>query len=164
MQNSIKTTTNVAVIADLDALSDVERQLMLSAGKALLGAYAPYSEFKVGTAVLLENGEIILGNNQENAAYPSGLCAERVAFFAARANHPHQRIMAVAIQASSESAPVNEPVSPCGGCRQVMAEYEHNQQSPIPMLFSGESGPIYRVESVSELLPFAFKGDFLKKI
>lgn len=164
MQDRVKITTNVAVFADLDALTDVERRLMLSAGKALLGAYAPYSEFKVGAAVLLENGEVVLGNNQENAAYPSGLCAERVAFFAARANFPHQRILAVAIQASSESMPVTKPVSPCGGCRQVMAEYEHNQQSPIPMLFSGESGSIYRVESVSDLLPLAFNGDFLKKI
>lgn len=164
MQEHVKITTNVAVFADLSALTDVEKNLMLSAGKAMLGAYAPYSEFRVGAAVLLENGAIILGNNQENAAYPSGLCAERVAFFAARANHPHQRIMAVAIQASSETTPVTKPVSPCGGCRQVMAEYEHNQQSPIPMLFSGESGPIYRVDSISELLPFAFNGDFLKKI
>lgn len=164
MQERIKLTTNVDVFPDLSALSEKERMLMLEAGKAMLGAYAPYSEFKVGAAVLLENGTVVIGNNQENGAYPSGLCAERVALFAAHANFPHQRIVAMALQATSEQVEVSNPIAPCGGCRQVMAEYERNQQLPITVLFSGESGPIYRMDAVSDLLPLLFNGDFLKKI
>lgn len=164
MQEQMKLTLNIEVYPSAATLPDSERRLMQEAAKAMLGAYAPYSEFKVGAALLLENGTVVIGNNQENGAYPSGLCAERVAFFAARANYPKQRIMAVAIQASSENLEVSEPVSPCGACRQVMAEYEKNQTHPIPVLFSGETGPVYRMESVGELLPLFFDGGFLKKI
>ncbi len=164
MQEEIKLTTIVEVYPGPAALPPADKSLLTEAAKAMLGAYAPYSEFKVGAAVLLENGTIVIGNNQENGAYPSGLCAERVAFFAARANYPHQRILAVAIQASSEHFEVNDPVSPCGGCRQVMAEYERNQNRPIPVLFSGETGPVYKMESVGALLPLFFDGGFLKKI
>ncbi len=164
MQEEFKVTTNVEVYADLTALPAADRSLMSAAAKAMMGAYAPYSGFRVGAALLLENGVVVIGNNQENGAYPSGLCAERVAFFAARANYPHQRIMSVAVQASSETFDVNEPVSPCGSCRQVMAEYERNQNHFIPILFSGETGPVYRMESLGSLLPFFFDGGFLKKI
>lgn len=163
MQEHIKLTTNVAVFPTVSALNESDRKILLAAGKAMLGAYAPYSEFRVGAAVLMENGTVVLGNNQENGAYPSGLCAERVAVFSARANFPSQRIKAIAIQASSENLEVTEPVAPCGACRQVLAEYERNQQMHIPILFTGESGPVYRLETVSELLPFLFHGDFLKK-
>jgi len=163
MQKTITVSAEVTIYENLSELPSREQELMLAAGKAMLGAYAPYSNFRVGAAVLLESGEIIIGNNQENAAYPSGLCAERVALFAARANHPGQKILAVAIQAASESIAVSQPVSPCGGCRQVMAEYELNQNSDIPVLFCGESGPIYRMDSVSSLLPLVFKGEFLEK-
>lgn len=164
MEQQFKITTNVAVFHTVGSLPDNERQLVGAAGKAMLGAYAPYSEFKVGAAVLLGNGQVIPGNNQENGAYPSGLCAERVALFAARAQFPHQRIVALAIQASSEEVDVNEPVAPCGACRQVMVEYEHNQEQPMTVLFLGASGPIYRIESAAELLPLLFHGDFLKKV
>lgn len=164
MQEQIKVTTNVQVFPTVADLSAPERKLMTAAAKAMLGAYSPYSEFKVGAAIQLENGTVVIGNNQENGAYPSGLCAERVAFFSARANYPRQRIVAVAIQASSENFEVSDPVSPCGACRQVMAEYERNQAEPIPILFSGESGPVYRMDTVGGLLPFFFDGDFLKKI
>ncbi len=164
MQKLMKVTTNVEEYASTATLPKVEQRLMKDAAKAMLDAYAPYSEFKVGAAVLLEDGTVVIGNNQENGAYPSGLCAERVAFFAARANHPTQRIMAVAIQASSRNMDVNQPVSPCGSCRQVMAEYERNQTHPIPILIAGETGPVYRMKSVSELLPLFFDGAFLKKI
>lgn len=163
MQEHIQLTTKVTVFPAVTALNDDDKKLMLAAGRAMLGAYAPYSEFKVGAAVLMDSGTMVLGNNQENGAYPSGLCAERVAIFSAHANFPHQRMKAVAIQASSEHIEVSEPVAPCGACRQVLVEYERNQQTSIPILFTGETGPVYRIETVSELLPFLFHGDFLKK-
>lgn len=163
MSEKIQIVTNLSVYPSVDELDEVSLQLHLAAKTALKNAYAPYSEFKVGAALLLENGEIILGNNQENAAYPSGLCAERVAFFAAGANHPGVKIMAAAIVAGSEKYEVTEPVSPCGACRQVMAEYETKQKLAIPVIFSGETGSIFKVDAVGDLLPLKFNGSFLKK-
>lgn len=163
MQKTFNISASVLVFEQLSDLPAAEMALLVEAGKALLGAYAPYSGFKVGAAVLLEGGEIVVGNNQENAAYPSGLCAERVALFAARAVHPNKKILALAVQASSLDIEVNSPVSPCGSCRQVMCEYEFNQQANYPVLLSGAQGQIYRFESASDLLPLAFQGNFLKK-
>lgn len=163
MYKDIELKINVQVFASSADLVESERQLHIAAGKALLGAYAPYSRFSVGAAVLLENGQIVLGNNQENGAYPSGLCAERVALFAARANHPNLRIIALAIQAASDIQSVSGPVSPCGSCRQVMTEYENNQANQYPVIFSGQTGPVYRVASAGLLLPLGFNGSFLKK-
>lgn len=163
MQKTFTVSTSVSVFEKLSDLTATEMALLVEAGKALLGAYAPYSGFKVGAAVMLEGGEIVVGNNQENAAYPSGLCAERVALFAARAVHPNKKILALAVQASSGDTDVNIPVSPCGSCRQVMAEYEFNQNTDFPVLLSGATGPIYRFNSANDLLPLAFQGGFLKK-
>ena len=119
-------------------------------------AYAPYSNFRVGTAILLKNGKIILGSNQENAAYPSGLCAERVAIFQAGAIYPTVEIQAVTISAASDHNPTLKPIPPCGACRQSMHEYEAKQNQEIPVFFMGESGQVYKSNSVSNLLPLSF--------
>lgn len=163
MPEQIIISSSAVVYEQLSDLKPDERRIMEEANRAMQNAYAPYSEFKVGAAVLLFDGTIVLGNNQENGAYPSGLCAERVALFAAHSNFPDKKVRAIAIKASSDNLNVSEPVAPCGACRQVMVEYEQNQGEAIPVLFSGETGPIYRVEAVQNLLPFVFKGDFLKK-
>jgi cytidine deaminase len=125
--------------------------------EAMRNAYAPYSNFRVGAAVLLENGVIVSGNNQENAAYPSGLCAERVAFFAAGANYPGVRIVAAAVTASSANYLQGVPVTPCGGCRQSMLEYELKQGSIIPLIMLSPSGEIILSGSIQQLLPLHFE-------
>ncbi|NKI33297.1 cytidine deaminase [Croceivirga thetidis] len=124
-------------------------------------AYAPYSNFQVGAAVLLQNGEIVLGNNQENASYPSGLCAERVAIFHAGANFPNQTITAIAISAASKEYLVDRPAGPCGNCRQAISEYETKQKSPIRLILRGEKGDIFVVDSMTNLLPLGFDNSFL---
>ncbi|WP_350287102.1 cytidine deaminase [uncultured Croceitalea sp.] len=144
-----------------DELSPEEAELLAQAVTARKRAYAPYSDFNVGAAVLLDNGTIVLGNNQENASYPSGLCAERVAIFSAGANYPYERIKMIAVSAASKNYKVTEPAGPCGNCRQAMAEYEQKQKKPIQILMRGESGPIYKCESINDLLPLAFNNSFL---
>ena len=124
-------------------------------------AYAPYSKFRVGVAILLDNGEIVLGSNQENAAYPSGLCAERVAVFYAGAVYPEAKILKMAITAASDTNQTMAPIPPCGSCRQSMAEYEIKQETPIEIYFMGEIGAIYKSESLKNLLPFMFDKKFL---
>ncbi|QMU64058.1 MAG: cytidine deaminase [Flavobacteriaceae bacterium] len=151
-----------AIIYDeLFELSGQERNLLTEALKATKKAYAPYSKFKVGTALLLENNQIITGSNQENAAYPSGMCAERVAVWKAGTDYPNIKIKKIAITATSLNTAVNKPVSPCGGCRQTLLEYEINQKEPIAVLFRGETGKIVKVASVASLLPFSFDASFL---
>jgi cytidine deaminase len=137
-------------------LAPDELKLLEAATKAMKDAYAPYSHFKVGASILLDNGHIQTGNNQENAAYPSGLCAERVAIFAAGAIHPQSKILKVAITAASDHFPSDHPVAPCGACRQSMLEYELKQDSPIVVLMRGQTGQIYRTESIRSLLPIFF--------
>lgn len=124
-------------------------------------AYAPYSSFRVGVAIALDNGEIILGSNQENAAYPSGLCAERVAIFYAGSNFPEAKIISMAITATSDFSPNTTPIPPCGSCRQSIAEYETNQELPIVIYFMGDSGEVYRSNSLKNLLPLTFDKNFL---
>jgi cytidine deaminase len=147
---------------NIEELSLDERNLLEKARQSYKMAYAPYSNFHVGAAVLLENGTIVLGNNQENASYPLGLCAERVAVFAASANHPGVKIKAIAVTASSKEIQINKPVPPCGACRQVMAEYEFRDKSPIKIIMAGENGKVLVAESVKELLPYQFTSDDLK--
>jgi cytidine deaminase len=120
-------------------------------------AYAPYSHFYVGAAIQLENGTIIRGNNQENAAFPSGLCAERVAVFYAGANHPGVRIKAIAITARSSGYTKGEPITPCGSCRQSLLEYEIAQKSDILIYMISPSGEIIVAKSVKQLLPLHFE-------
>jgi cytidine deaminase len=125
-------------------------------------AYAPYSQFHVGAAILLENGTMVEGNNQENAAYPSGLCAERVAIFSVGANFPNQLIRAIAITASSANYVSGEPVTPCGACRQSMLEYELKQNTPIAVYLVSPSDEVIVIPSVSQLLPLHFDAKNLR--
>src|SRR6266436_863078 len=115
-----------------------EKELLAKAEAAARNAYAPYSQFKVGAAVLLEDGKIICGSNQENASYPAGLCAERVALFAASSQHPGKKIMAVAVAALTGEKISEHAAAPCGSCRQVMAEYESLHHQPMKIIFRGE--------------------------
>jgi len=135
--------------------------LLEKAKKAREDAYAPYSEFKVGAAVLLRNGQVVIGNNQENASYPSGLCAERVAVFQAGAQFPEEPILKIAIVAGSVRIPTTKPAAPCGNCRQSIFEYERKQQKPIELLLMGSSGEVYKCPSIRDLLPLAFGNEFL---
>ena len=124
-------------------------------------AYAPYSSFRVGAAILLGNGKTVLGSNQENAAYPSGLCAERVAIFQAGAVFPDEKIVKIAISAASDTNTTTSPIPPCGGCRQAIAEYEFRNSQPIEIYFMGETGVVYKSDSLKNLLPFTFDKNFL---
>lgn len=147
----------------MEELSDQDATLVKAADKAISDAYAPYSGFKVGAAVLLENGEIIIGNNQENAAYPSGLCAERVALFYASAKYPDVAVKSISVSAFAENFQIDGPVSPCGSCRQVMAETENRSQNKLRIIMKGMKGKIYIVEGVNNLLPWMFMPNELKK-
>lgn len=124
-------------------------------------AYAPYSKFQVGAALLLENGKVVLGNNQENACYPSGLCAERTAIYAAGANYPGVSILKIAISAKSLNYELNNPTPPCGACRQAIAEYELKQDAPIEIYFMGATGKVVCSKSLSNMLPLVFDNTFL---
>ena len=125
----------------MEELPEMDAELMRRAHEAARNAYAPYSKFHVGAAVRLANGEIVVGNNVENAAYPSGLCAERVAMFAAKA--------------------ISEPVAPCGACRQVMVEVEHVSKRPLRVLCQGDTGPVMVFDGIESLMPFVFLEKFL---
>ncbi len=146
----------------INELSKDDQYLLNQAVLASENAYAPYSKYHVGAALRLEDGKIILGNNQENVAYPSGLCAERVAFFHANSNYPGQKIEAVAITAKSKAFVIQKPVTPCGSCRQVMAETENVQNKKIRVLMMGETGSIFISESIESLLPLMFQAEELK--
>lgn len=139
----------------VDDLSETERKLVEKACEATKNSYAPYSKFNVGAAVLLKNGKIITGANQENAAFPSGLCAERTAIFAAQANYPDQPITILAIAARDANGLRDKPVTPCGSCRQVVLEVEERYKQPVEILLYGRSG-IYRIKSIKDLLPLSF--------
>lgn len=151
----------LTVFDSLDELSAKDNKLMLAAVEARKKAYAPYSNFQVGAALLLENGVVVSGNNQENACYPSGLCAERVAMFYAGANFPGVAINAVAISATSINHVVGKPAAPCGNCRQSMSEYEAKQKQDIPVLMMGETGEVLKCNSIAEILPLAFDSSYL---
>lgn len=157
----IKLSTSFIVFDDATELSENDKALFLEAKQACKNSYAPYSKFHVGAALLLENGEIIHGNNQENAAYPSGMCAERVAIWKASSLFPNVKIKKIFITATSETHVVKEPISPCGACRQTIAEYEVNQEEPIEVFFGGEEGKIIKAHSLSDLLPLGFDKSLL---
>lgn len=142
-------------------LNDELQNLIQKAKDAAKKAYAPYSEFKVGAAVLLENNEIIEGNNQENAAYPSGLCAERVAIFYANSKYPNIKIKAIAITASTKEGFIKEPIPPCGSCLQVMLESEQRADKPIQVILFG-TNKITVAENIKQFLPIFFNSRMLK--
>ncbi|WP_276498153.1 cytidine deaminase [Pontibacter litorisediminis] len=155
---------NIEISVDVlepQELTPEEQQAMQLAQEAANDAYAPYSNFLVGAALLLEDGTLFKGSNQENAAYPSGLCAERTALFALSAHHPKARIKLLAVTARRRQEQDFLPSMPCGACRQVMSEYEFKQQEPIPVLLQAADGKFYRFRSVSDLLPFQFTPDSL---
>lgn len=130
--------------------------LVEKAFEAMERAYAPYSKFKVGAALLLENGQIIQGNNQENIAYPSGLCAERVVLFYAGAQYPDITINTICIVAKGDLMPLSQLLSPCGACRQVMLESENRQKNPIRIILVNQDKRTMCIDSVQHLLPFGF--------
>ena len=135
--------------------------LLNEARKSSASAYAPYSNFWVGAALKLESGEVILGNNQENAAYPSGLCAERTAVYWLGANRPDAKIQCVAVTARKANTDTFLPVTPCGACRQALSEYENKQKQPIKVILEGQNGEIWVVPSIESLLPLKFSDDSL---
>jgi cytidine deaminase len=149
--------------ADASALPPADLQLLTDARQAAGSAYAPYSGFYVGAAVRLASGAIVTGSNQENVAYPSGLCAERVAMFHASHASPDDPLEAVAITGRARAFAVNSPVMPCGACRQVLAEYEMKSGRPVRMILQGDQGPVYVVEGIANLLPLMFRAEGLKK-
>lgn len=153
--------TEFEVFPSKHDLPEQARVLMDAAVESRDKAYAPYSKFRVGAALLLASGDIVVGNNQENAAFPSGLCAERVAVFHAGATHPGEAVVALAITAASEGRKVAEAIPPCGACRQALAEYEYRQQRPMEVYFMGDDTEVYRSASVVNLLPLIFSGKTL---
>jgi len=152
--------TEVSGIAQLDK---GDRELLKQAWDACESAYAPYSNFHVGAALILANNQIFKGNNQENAAYPSGICAERVAVFTASAACPGIPIKSLAVVAKTEAFKLENPATPCGACRQVIAEYEMLSGEPIRILLQGNTDKIWILEGIANLLPLMFQGGGLKK-
>jgi cytidine deaminase len=140
----------------LDELQEDQVQLVQGAIEASRGAYAPYSEYHVGAAVRLANGEMVIGSNQENGAYPSGLCAERVAIFYAGARYPEVAVTSIAIAAMRNGTLQEEPVVPCGACRQVLFEKELQGMVPMEVILYG-SKMIQVIKQTSDLLPLPFK-------
>ncbi len=161
MKKHIITTTFIEYSGD-EELPGPDLELLQAARVAAKNAYAPYSKFHVGAALKLENGIVVTGNNQENAAYPSGLCAERVAIFSAGANYPDYPVNAIAICCVTENK-TGKPFSPCGACRQVLGEYESRAGKPMRIILGGMKGTAYVINSLKDLLPLSFEGDFLKK-
>jgi len=148
---------------EYDSITEVSKDLLHLinlANNNLINAYAPYSNFKVSAVCLMKNHEIVLGTNQENGAYPSGLCAERVAVFAAKTQFPNQNIEKIVITTDQ----FNEvPISPCGACRQVLIEYELSQKQPIELILISRESKIWHFKSIKDLLPFAFYGTAILK-
>lgn len=139
-----------------EELSQENQMLIQKADEIRDKAYAVYSDFYVGAALLLDTGDVVLGNNQENIAFPSSLCAERVAIFYCKANYPNSKIRKLAITAKSIKEAYNEVVTPCGSCRQVISEYERNQNSPIEIILKGQN-EILIFKSINDLLPLSFE-------
>lgn len=150
------------LFCSFDELPEDEKKLILAAKDAAKKAYAPYSNFYVGAALLLDNGEVVSGNNQENAAYPSGLCAERVTLFYANAKWPDSSIIKIAIAARNSKGFISDPIAPCGSCRQVLLESENRFGKPIRILLYGAEETAV-IGSAGDLLPLSFGKDFLEK-
>jgi cytidine deaminase len=146
----------------VDDLSINDKSLIKAAEKSLEKAYSVYSGFSVGASLLLENGELITANNQENSAFPSSMCAERVLLYYCRATFPKLKIKKIAITVKSIHGKIQTPISPCGSCRQVMSEYEKLQNHPIEILLKGEQGSVYVINCVEDLLPLSFKPNVIK--
>lgn len=147
----------------IDSLNPRDNALLQQARKATSLAFAPYSKFHVGAALQLSNGIIVSGGNQENASFPAGLCAERVALATVSSQYPECKIEAIAVSYDNKTGASERPVSPCGICRQSLAEWEQKQHFPIKLVLGGMSGEVYVIESASLLLPLAFTAGDMKK-
>ncbi len=148
-------------LSQITDLIPVEAKLLKLATSSLENAYAPYSKFQVGAAILLGNGEMLGGSNQENAAYPMCLCAERVALSAAASQYPNIGVKTMAITVKAPTQIIGQPAMPCGACRQALCEKEYQQKQAIRLVIRGEVGPIYSFNSAKDILPFSFDGSFL---
>ena len=157
----IKVCSSFKVYDSIDELNDQTKKLFKEAFFVRKSAYSGYSNFSVGASVLLENGEILSGSNQENSSYPSGLCAERTVLFYANSKYPNTKIKEIAIIAGSINKINETPVAPCGSCRQVISEFQTKQKSDIGLYFKGEKGKIIYTDSINNLLPFKFDSSFL---
>jgi cytidine deaminase len=144
---------------DWSELSELDQKMINQAYSACENAYAPYSKFKVGASVLMKNGQVVIGSNQENLAYPSGLCAERVALFAVGANYPNEPIATLYIVAKGDLLPFDKTLAPCGGCRQVMAESETRQNQPYRVVLVSQNRKTLIFNTAKDLLPFSFGSD-----
>lgn len=138
-----------------------DRLLLEAAQQATQHAYAPYSNFRVGAAVRLLNKELVIGSNQENASFPVGICAERVALSTVSSVHPGETISSMAVSYQSESNKSNTPISPCGICRQTLSEAQQRQKSPIRLILGGMTGRVYVISNAGNLLPLVFTGEEL---
>lgn len=144
------------MVTQMDELTETERSLIKLAIEGTNRSYAPYSNFHVGAAILLKNGKTFIGCNQENAAFPAGICAERSAIFAAGAHYPDQPILMLAITARGKDGElIDEPASPCGTCRQVIIETETRFQQPVRILLYGRKH-VYVMDGIKELMPLSF--------
>ncbi|WP_223033006.1 cytidine deaminase [Hanstruepera marina] len=152
----VKIESVLQVYDNLDELPNDIAELMKKAFDARQKSYSPYSNFSVGAALLLNNGKIITGSNQENASYPSGLCAERTAIYYAGSQYPDAKVLKMAITAGSKLKTTVTPIPPCGACRQAIAEYEVKQNAPIEIYFMGETGRVVKSDSLANLLPLVF--------
>lgn len=162
MKENQKISIQYMSYSHMNELNNAEQLLLNEAINFSKDAYAPYSDFNVGASVLLKSGKIVSGSNQENAAYPSGLCAERVAMFSASANFRDEEMQTIAIYAASETT-AQKQISPCGSCRQVMVEYEVKQNENIKVLLMNSSKEVWAFNSCRDLLPLAFDFTALKK-
>lgn len=161
MAESIKQEVIMTKIKHAE-LEDWQKELIHQAEEATNKAYAPYSNFCVGAALLTDSGRIIQGNNQENSAFPAGLCAERVAVFNARANYPNEQIKAIVVTARKKKSDTFISVTPCGGCRQVLSEVENTQDAPITLMMTSSADEVLISASIDNLLPFKFSDKYLK--
>jgi len=160
----MKEITIATTLQVFDGISELPldiQNLMNTAIDARKNAYAPYSKFNVGAAILLDNTKVVIGNNQENASYPSGLCAERTAIYYAGAKYSNAKILKMAITASSQNQLTDKPIPPCGACRQAIAEYEVKQKQPIEIYFMGAEGKVVKSDSLGNLLPLLFDSSVL---
>jgi cytidine deaminase len=151
----VRLAINYDEYSSIEEMDPKDQALVREAIEAQKGSYAPYSRFNVGAAVLLEDGTVVRGSNQENAAYPSGLCAERTAMFAAGANHPGKAMVSLAIVGGFGHSVSPTPCSPCGACRQVMAEYQTLGGKPLSVIMFGTE-KAWKFAKVDDILPFIF--------
>ncbi len=154
--NTVTHSFAYQVYSSASELASPDRELLALAGMAVSSSHAPYSRYHVGAAVKLADGSVFTGSNQENMAFPAGLCAERVAVFAAASNCPGVPVAALAITAMADTFEVSEPVPPCGMCRQAIVEYEMKYGNKIRIILGGHSGKVYVIDGMKTLLPLTF--------